>query len=95
MGHDVYNVSGHGSQHRPLGGRFAPVRVNAPPGEWPWWWWGVDTTSKLEASVFHTASGRHTFTAPGDIRPMFDEETWTRNHEEARNIVWHMVRPLA
>ena len=39
------------------------------------------------------------FSAGGDMDMiediMFDEETWTRNHEEARNIVWHMVRPLA
>lgn len=79
-GHELYNVSGHmGQRNRPLGGMLAhrsSTTVHAPPGEWPWWWWGVDTSSKIQASIFHTASGRHTFTSPADIKPMFDRETW-------------------
>ena len=78
-GHELYNVSGHtGRQNRPLGGMFARTfaNVSAPPGEWPWWWWGVDTSSKMKASVFHTASGRHVFTSAADIKPMFDRVTW-------------------
>ena len=76
-GHELYNVSGSAAGGQ--GGqawRWRRPRLGAPPGEWPWWYWGVDTDSALAASVFLSASGRHLFTKPADVEAAFAAETW-------------------
>ena len=70
-GHPIYNVSGAVAGK----GRRKP-RLGAPPGEWPWWYWGVDTTSKMRASVFLTKKGRLLFKTPSDLRKLFSNATW-------------------
>jgi hypothetical protein len=76
VGLDVYNVSGAGG----LGynGHTHSTHNNAsePSGVWPWWYWGVDTKSALQTSIFHTYTGSHKFTKPIDVKSAFDADTW-------------------
>eukprot|EP00937_MAST-01D_sp_MAST-1D-sp2_P002520 g2520.t1 len=77
----VYNVSGAQAARRP-----SLARLGAPPGVWPWWWWGIATDSKLQASVFFARSGRRAFSSPAEVRAMFDGATWAELESAGRAL---------
>jgi hypothetical protein len=85
VGLDIYNVSGAGGSGYSYNGHlrlpefrahFARENASEPAGLWPWWYWGVDTKSALQTSIFHTFKGSHTFIKPDDLKSAFDADTW-------------------
>jgi len=75
-GLDLYNVSKSGGANNYRNGRLGSnMKLREPADAWPWWWFGVDTNSKMLPSTFFDFKGSFLFRTSSDLRTQLDKAT--------------------